>query len=212
MAVAEVGEIQTISIPPIGVGMMIVTVEGITPLIVHRFSEKAKKQMLDKQTKTARGTREAKNPEQNFRDALYVIPGREDWAEEPGKFYFPAGGFKRASVGACRYIEDMSMEEAKGLFFIENQPGPILRFDELVMREDNVSNSGKVADLRHRPEFREWSCDLDVSYNRKAVSVEQLLTMINYGGYHQGIGEWRPSSKKGGDFGRYRVTEAKVIS
>lgn len=205
------GKERTINIPTIEIGRAIVTVEQLTPLIVHRFSEKKRQEMLDKHMKKARGTREAKDPEANFRDALYIVPGREEWEDKPGKFFFPSGGFKRATVGACRYIDDMSMEEAKGLFFVEDQPGPVLRFDELVMREDVVSNSGKVADIRHRPQFNGWACDLDVSYNHKAVSLEQLVTMIQYGGFHQGIGEWRPSSKKGGDFGRYRVSGVQEV-
>ena len=43
----------TVVLPPLQIETVNVTLIGDTPLIVHRWSEKAKKQMLDKQMKKA---------------------------------------------------------------------------------------------------------------------------------------------------------------
>ena len=43
-----------------------ITLIGETPLIVHRFAEKAKREMLEKQTKSAQKGKAAKNPEADF--------------------------------------------------------------------------------------------------------------------------------------------------
>jgi len=53
---------SSVTLPPLNIQTVSVTLIGDTPLIVHRWSEKAKKQMLDKQTKKATAGREAKDP------------------------------------------------------------------------------------------------------------------------------------------------------
>jgi len=64
---------------------MKLTLIGDSPLITHQWSAKAKKMMLDKQMKKATGAREAKNPEQDYKDSLYVHPD--------GGYGFPAIAF-----------------------------------------------------------------------------------------------------------------------
>ena len=68
---------KTISIPPLSISIMKLTLIGDSPLITHQWSAKAKKMMLDKQMKKATGAREAKNPEQDYKDSLYVHPDGE---------------------------------------------------------------------------------------------------------------------------------------
>ena len=87
--------------------------------------------------------------------------------------------------------------------------------DELVeikgtprMREDMVQVGGmsKVADIRYRGEFPEWRATLNIRYNAGAISPEQILNMLNIGGFSNGIGEWRPS--RDGSFGTFHVATA----
>lgn len=54
----------------------------------HAWSEKAKRQMLDKQMKKAQSAKEAKSPEQDYHDSLYHLEG--------GGYGFPAVAFKAA--------------------------------------------------------------------------------------------------------------------
>ena len=51
---------------------MYLTLEGETPLICHRFSDKAQDKILAKQMKTAKSQtgREAKNPEEDYKECL----------------------------------------------------------------------------------------------------------------------------------------------
>jgi len=50
-----------------------VKIKGTAPLICHRWSEKAKQQMLAKQLKQASKGREAKDPEADFTASLYLM-------------------------------------------------------------------------------------------------------------------------------------------
>jgi hypothetical protein len=60
-----------------------------------------------------------------------------------------------------------------------------------------------TADIRYRAEFVAWSIDLPITYNARTVSVEQIVAMLDAGGFGTGIGEWRP--EKDGQFGRFHV-------
>jgi hypothetical protein len=67
--------------------------------------------------------------------------------------------------------------------------------------------------MRARPIFRQWWMDIDITVDMHQVrSVEKLLEYITSAGMYAGIGSYRPSSPKGGRFGRYEIVpiEKKV--
>lgn len=214
MATTTEVDVRTITLPEIKEGMAIITVEGITPLLQHRWSEKARKMIEDKQQKKAQTTKEARDPELEFREAMYVVPGHEG---EPvgteGIYYHPGAAFKQASVEACRVIGDKTfpMTKVKSLFFVVGDP--ILTFSEIVMRTDMARIGQGTSTPVYRPEFRGWGADVHVSYNSAAITLEQVVQLFALGGFHNGIGEWRPSSPKGknGEMGRFRVASVQEV-
>ena len=115
---------------------------GTSALIVHKWSEKAKKQMLDKQMKRASQGKAAKDPEQDYRESLYI---RDD-----GSYGFPAVAFKAAAVRAGTYC-DMKMIFLRGAFHVE---GDLVHIEgEPEPREDMVRVGMGTADIRYRPQF-----------------------------------------------------------
>ena len=64
---AAAAALVQVELPPIDVQHIQVRVVGDSPLITHRWSEKARKEMLDKQMKKAKSAKEAKDPEVDFR-------------------------------------------------------------------------------------------------------------------------------------------------
>lgn len=66
-------ESTPINIPAINIQEFDLRLVGDSPLIVHAWSDKAKKMMLDKQMKKATSGREAKDPFQDFTDSLYWL-------------------------------------------------------------------------------------------------------------------------------------------
>jgi len=71
-----------ITLPPIKLSIVKLTVVGDSPLICHAWSEKSKRQMLEKQMKKAALKKEAKSPERDYEESLYPYPG--------GGFGFPS--------------------------------------------------------------------------------------------------------------------------
>jgi hypothetical protein len=189
---------QLVELKKINIQTIVLELVGDSSLIVHAWSAKAKKEMLDKQMKKAKTAKVAKNPEQDYEDAFYRL--------EDGTPGFPAIGFKAAAVSAAgRFSDGLKMTEMRGAFHIEGELIPIIGKPN--MREDMVRIGKGVADIRYRPEFKNWRVELTIRYNADKISVDQIMNMFNLAGFGVGVGEWRP--EKDGLHGMFHVaTEA----
>jgi hypothetical protein len=171
---------------------MEITLVGDSSLICHKWSDRAKKQILDKQMKRATAGREAKDPKRDYAESLYV---------NNGDYVFPAIAFKKAAVDSCSQLDGITKVLARGAFHvlgefvkIQGEPQP---------REDMVRVGMGSADIRYRGEFVEWSAKLHVRYNANVLSAEQVINLFNVAGFSVGIGNWRP--EKNGNHGLFHV-------
>ena len=189
---SQSGDEKIITLIPIERSHLLVKIQGTSELVPHRFSEKAKQMIADKQgapaTHSTKAKREPKNPEQEADAATYWL--------EPGRPGMPAAAFKSALVSACRSFGSITMKAAKQIFFVRGE-GP----EELVeiqgawrMREDHVRNANGVADLRYRNGFPSWSAELHIEFNPKAITKESIVALIQEAGQSVGVGDWRPSA------------------
>lgn len=219
MAIKKTSE-SLVPIKPIETREVRIRIVGETPLIVHAWSEKAKRMMLDaQQGKRSGAKKDFKNPVEDFINSLYWLEGKpEDYTEEAfdeaiangARFGFPVKAFKAAAVSAA-YRNQWTKDKvsARGSFFLKGADGDT-EYVEIhsdkppVMREDMVRIGMGTADIRYRGEFVNWWADMILSYNVNGqYSLENILNMINAGGYTCGVGEWRP--EKDGNNGMYRV-------
>lgn len=197
--------IAEIQIDRIAAERILVPIIGTTPLIVHAWSTKAKRQMLDAM-QGRKTPKEPKNPEAEYDAAFYRL--------EDGAYCFPALAFKAATVGGARfYGKQVTMTALRQFLFFRGERGLdgrlMARIDgEPRMREDPVP-VGTGTDLRYRPEFPEWSTILDVTYVTSSLTRGSVLSLIDAGGIGVGVGEWRPERR--GDFGTYRVDPDRAV-
>jgi hypothetical protein len=213
MATAAKSEVR-IEIPEIKIQKAEIRIVGTSPLVVHNFSEKARKMILDKQMKTAKTTaREKKNPVSDFIESLYwLTPKPKEHTEEAfteavrngAKFGFKTTGIKESIVSAA-YRSGLTKNKVVmyGAFYID---GEFVEIKGVVptIREDMVRLQTGVADIRHRPEFPiGWYMDLPISFMPSIISLEQLASFITLGGFSCGIGEHRV--EKGGQWGMYTL-------
>lgn len=188
---------NAISVPAPRIIRLKVHVQGLSPLICHRWSEKAKKEMLDKQMKKATKAKQAKDPEADFEASLY---------HTDDGYGFPAVAFKAATVRAGTYA-DMHMTFLRGAFHVS---GELVELDgQPQMREDMVRLNGKTADIRYRGEFPKWSAAVPIELNEAVLSIEQLVNLFTIAGFAVGVGEWRP--EKNGQYGRFAVETVEVV-
>ena len=184
---------EAISLPALDIRFLKVRVVGDSPLICHAWSEKARRQMLDKQMKKAQGAKEAKDPQRDYEESLYRLPD--------GGYGFPAIAFKRAAVSACRNIEGVTMSLARGAFHVVGELVPLE--GEPRMREDMVRIQ-MTTDIRYRAEFPTWAAELTIRYNARIISMEQIVHLLNVAGFAVGIGERRPE-RQGDGYGLFHV-------
>lgn len=208
---------EVIEIRPIEIQKVTVRVVGDTPLIMHAWSEKAKRMMLEAQMGIAKGKKkEVKNPADDFIRSMYwLTPMPEDGTMESfeeaiasgARFGFPVTAFKQAAISAAYrmgWVKDkMSM---RGAFYIDSDENGMIEIhsDTPEMREDMVKVGMGTADIRYRGEFKNWYADLTISYNANGqYSLENIVNIINAGGYVCGVGEWRP--ERDGQNGMFHV-------
>lgn len=212
-AVLQIARLQTETI--------IVPIIGTSPLIVHRFSEKARKQMLDAM-QGVKKVREIKDPKAEFEGAFYRF--------HDGRFGFPSIGFKNCTVGGARYyhgvtmtllrqvifmsgtygVDNQALTEIKGIGeVVETDDGIGYKVDDVVMREDVVRVGQGGTDLRYRPQFTQWRADLTIKYVTSQLSRESVLSLVDAGGMGVGVGEWRP--ERSGEMGTFTIDEDREL-
>lgn len=205
-ATQEAPDIRHIDLPKLDVRQTVLHVVGISPLIMHRWSEKAAKQLEDTVTGKAKAQRGARVPEDEWKAAAYVFPGKEDLPDwQPGKYFFPASAFKSAflyGVGQVADTKKFPKSRATGWVYVDEDP--TIQFESVDLRMDI---GRKPVQPIYRPQFNGWSADLIVGYNAGSISLDQVISLFDLGGFTGGIGEWRPSSpsNKTGSFGRFRI-------
>lgn len=221
---AKAAEVKTIEIKPIRMNTVEVTLIGDTPLIMHAWSEKAKRMMLEAQQGKKKGkAKEIRNPVDEFIQSMYWLSGKPEYpdgADEEtctkafekairngAKFGFPITSFKQAAISSAYRLGWVKNQMGlRGAFFINTEWDDMLEIksDVPVMREDMVKIGMGTADLRYRGEFRNWSTTFELSYmDGGEFSLENIINILNAGGTICGVGEWRV--ERDGDFGRFHV-------
>lgn len=220
MAAAKKTE-EIVEIRPLDIKEVKIKIVGDTPLIVHAWSEKAKRMMLEAQMKTTKTkARELRDPFDDFIQSMYWLEGKpevstpeafDDACANGAKWGFPVGALKMAgNAAAYRMGWVKNQMGLRGAYFLKSEYGEyaqIITEEPPVMREDMVRVGMGSADLRYRAEYHDWSMNLTLEYNASGeYTLEQIINIINAGGYVCGLGEWRP--EKDGDNGRYHVENA----
>ncbi len=192
--------VEVVEIPKLELKTVNLTIEGDSSLVCHAWSEKAKRQMLDKQMKKATKGHDVKDPEADYLNTLYAMDGKPIQSiDKIGKCGFPSIAFKSAAVRAGNDV-GMKMTELRRAFHVLGDLVEIKGKPR--MREDMV-RVGMGTDLRYRAEFPKWSVVLKIRFNQQVISAEQIVNIFNTAGFGVGVGEHRP--EKNGAWGMFHV-------
>lgn len=192
---------RLIEIPEIRLSKMVVAIEGQTPLLTNRFGEKARRSIEDKQQKKAKGAKEARVPEEEFKDACHRIAD--------GSYGFPAVGIKKALVVAGGRFADEKMTHLRGVINVVGDMIPIIA-PPPTMRSDTVRLQGGVTSIAYRPQFMPWSMDIPIRFNASIIGEGQILNLFQIAGFAVGFGAWRPECN--GVFGQFTLKESAVMA
>ena len=211
-------EPEVIEIKEMKIEEAVISIEGDTPFIIHKWSEKAKKEMLDKQMGVKRAEKKSpKNPIQDFIDSFYWITDSpkeytmeafEKAVKNGARFGFPATAVKQCMQSAAyRCGWEKNQMGVRSAVFIVPDFGDLVEIqyeDMPVMREDMVKINLGTADIRYRGSFEKWRMNIHVKYNSSMYSLDYLVNVLNASGFMCGLGEWR--MERDGQFGMFHVT------
>ncbi len=175
-----------------------IRLESVTPMLQHKWSHKALQMIKDKKLGIKTKNRDICDPHQEFIDSTYFMPD--------GRYAIPAMSIKSAIVGAAH--KDIGIEKTlirKALFMVCDPISMLvpIECDPPEMDERIVRVGMDAADMRWRPLFKSWKCDVTFELDSDLLTPEALVNLLNRAGFGVGIGEMRP--EKGGEYGRFRV-------
>jgi hypothetical protein len=177
---------------------MVVEIEGTSPLVVHRFSAKAKAAMIDKMINPPkRGTkpkREPLDPEAMYNAARYI--SKDGWDG------FNAAAIRNAMISACR-LGNMKMTIAKLSVFViadgldKDEPqynlvriyGERTRLDAIGRLDNGAPNPV------YRPMYFPWSAKLKIAFDTDQLSKDDVANLLHRVGTQIGLCEGRYDSK-----------------
>lgn len=184
---------------------------GASPLMMHRFPEKARKQIEEKQTAkdATRAKRQPKDYDREFNDAKYVSTA--GWEGIPTRM------FRASMINACRLVNGLTMTLAKDVIRVDghgrdrNDSESLIRIHGKSVRDTRpVRLESGVADMRNRPRYDDWYCDVSISFDADKLTANDVANLFARAGLQIGIGELRPhgANSFGGDFGTWTVDAA----
>lgn len=193
-------------------------IRGTAPLVMHKFSHKAKMQIRAKQeagsTANKNKKKEAKNFTECFNESRHI--SLDGWDG------IPAAAFRNACIDACRIV-GFKMNYAKMSLFImedgwdadEGTPlvriiGPAPRMLESMVRIGGIS---KTVDISVRPQWLEWGARLRFRYDADQFSAGDVVNLVSRAGIQVGICEGRPysSNSTGMGWGTFEISDEATV-
>jgi hypothetical protein len=174
------------------------------PLVIHAFAEKAKQEIRDKQQKKAKKVKEERKPMEECDAAKYI--------DDQGRECAPITAIKKSIISAATAFDDITKVGLRQAIFVSSKSGPgllvpIEKHDGSpargLMREDAVTIGINTRGLTYRPEYKEWQVRVNIEYNPRIVSEEQLLALVDQAGWGVGICEGRPERTSALGWGRF---------
>jgi len=194
-----------IEIAKISTGTLKMHILGTSPLIMHRFAFKAWQELLfpsGRKNAAERAESLKHDPLNEFREAIY----RNRDPSRPSAVHIPAGSFSGAMASAALDIPGASKSQIMRLCTVSSQQIDLYGIPRMGMDMVRSSDMAKTPDVRTRPYFPEWACEIEVQYVSSLIREGQVANLMAAAGSIIGIGDWRP--QKGGAFGKFVVVEA----
>jgi len=179
-----------------------VTIEGVTPLLMHRFTDEAQRKATEG-SGTSITVGDHGTPREQAEKCLYldendviVMPGPNLFRclIEAGKF-FKAGRSKITTqksslIPACLELNELAIPvDYDDDWTIDTRPVRI------------PATGGRI--LRHRPCFNDWKLTFTLGMDVSEMNEKLVRQIVDAAGRKIGLGDFRPDCK--GPFGKFVV-------
>jgi hypothetical protein len=178
-----------------------VTIQGITPLLMNRFTEENEVAVSSGTRASIKGSKgtpreQAEKKAYRDKDGLLYIPG-------PNIFscLVAAGTFHKA--GRVKVTTQKSSLVPAGLNIVELVCSLGTKVWEVDSRSVVIpATGGRI--MAHRPRLDEWSTSFTLDVDEEMFAPNFVRLLVDDAGKKVGLGDYRPSRK--GPFGRFVVS------
>lgn len=127
--------------------------------------------------------------------------------DENGKPGIPSRAFYNSMIRASSYLFEIKQGGMRNI-----KEGVTVMGDVLPLKfkkQKVITHWGRTAGMKGSPRkimrnaFYDWEITLDVQYNKANLSAEQIINVLNWAGFHIGVGGFR--KEKTGNFGSFEV-------
>ena len=207
---------QSVQIAPPNIKTAVFNVEGTAPLVVHRFSTKAKNMIMDKMrlgstASKGKAKREPLDEEATFNASRYIA--NDGWDG------FNVASVRCALISACRLV-GFKMTLAKLSVFVEadgrDKEEPQFGLIRIlgckpVMQQDIARVETGQAYITIRAAYHDWKAKIRIRFDADQFTVQDVTNLLARAGQQVGIGEGRPDSKNsaGMGWGTFQITNEK---
>lgn len=184
--------------------MAVFEINGIAPLVIHRFSTRTKNEMKRKmeigKAASSRKNREAKDTDELYQQARYI--SSEGWDG------FHAGAIRAALISACRLV-GFRMTLAKLSVFVvpdgwdeQESQIPLVRiYGKPTKQEDMARVETGQPYVTIRAAYHDWKAKVQLRFDADQFTIDDVYNLLYRVGLQVGIGEGRPDSKKSAGMG-----------
>jgi len=210
-AVAVVPAPTIITIKKANMQQVALIIVGTSPYVQHRFSDKARKQIIATQeagSQAKKGKqREAKDFDEVYRNATHL--SQEGWMG------IPASAFRTACIDVCRAV-GFQMTKAKMSIFCEadgfdpEDGTPMVKFTKGTPTRHVVHarNDNGGIDIRARPMWAPgWEATVRLTFDGDQFTASDVANLLDRAGRQVGVGEGRAFSRNsaGCGWGSFKV-------
>ena len=177
---------KQIEVKPIEITTMKLTVVGTSPYmpepmdmaVLERYNKKKSNQVFDKDTLSE---------EDKVKEKYYYT--------SDGKKGVPARAFYNSMIRASTYLfdkKDGGMRNVKEGIIILGDVLPLkCSHEEVLTHWGRMSGMTKAPRKIMRNAFYDWSTNLEIQYNSAQLSPSQIVNILNWAGFHIGVGAFR---------------------
>jgi hypothetical protein len=189
---------ETINFKPLSLGVLKIKVVGTSPYM----PEPMDMEVLERYNKIKSQqsyTKDIISEEDKVKEKFYYTTD--------GKYGIPVRAFYNSMIRASSYLFDIKqggMRNIKEGVTIKGDIIPLKYKDIKVLTHwGRTSGATKSPHKIMRNAFYDWSCELEIQYNKNNLSAEQIINVLNWAGFHIGVGSFR--KEKTGNFGLFTV-------
>lgn len=178
-----------------------VRIEGVTPLLQHRFGEAAEAEAPSRKVmiKAVDPREDAERSAYRAPDGTLFVPGAAI-----ARLLREAGGSHKArgSRKSLKYIIPAAVLVAEDEITLLDGDGPARGFEVDSRPVTIPATKGRI--MRHRPRLNRWAAEFSIEVDEDELPATIVHQLLAEGGRKIGVGDFRP--EKGGPFGRFMVT------